>query len=85
MANLLKRIEGEPYPGIFTVYCEDDVEDLSKYGQGPTLEEARADWGEKLVERVDDHIFDSKVAGEIDWFTANDVFNALDELTWLPY
>lgn len=85
MANLLNRRESEPYPGIFTVCCDGHEEEPTKWGQGPTLKEAQADWGERLVERVDDHIFDLRAAGEIDFLTANDCYNDIDGLTWLPY
>lgn len=85
MANLFQRYETEAYPGIWTVVCEDDVEDLQKYGQGGTLEAARENWGELVVERVDDHIHDMRSAGTIDYLTANDCFNDIDGLAWLPY
>lgn len=85
MANLLKRIESEPYPGIFTVVAEDDVEDIQKYGQGTTIELAREQWGYLIVERVDDSIFDLREAGAIDAETADECFTDIDGLTYIPY
>ena len=85
MANLLNRIESEPFPGIFTVVCEDDVEDLQKYGQGSTIEAAREQWGFLIVEHVDDVIFDLRAAGVIDAETADECFTDIDGLTYIPY
>lgn len=85
MANLFKRYESESYPGQFHVVCEDDVETAGKYGWGHTLEEARQAWGELVVERVDDHIFDMRAAGQIDHLTADLCFTDIDGLAYLPF
>lgn len=84
MANLLIRREGEPYPGQFFCVCEASEEDASKYGWGHSMKEAQLDWGEKLMERVDDHIWDMRDRGEIDLDAASMTFTALDELVWVP-
>lgn len=84
MANLFKRYESEAYPGIFTVVCEDHVEDIHKYGQGSSIEEAREAWGQIIVEDVDDHIYDFEHAGLIDHDTADNCFTDIDGLSYLP-
>jgi hypothetical protein len=85
MANLFERYEAESYPGQFHVVCQDDVECASAYGWGHTLEEARAAWGESLLERVDDVIFDLAASGAISQEIAQECFVSIDGIAWLPY
>lgn len=85
MANLLNRYESESYPGQFCVVAEDHVEDGSKYGWGRSLEEARAAWGELIVEHVDDYLYDLHQAGAIDDLTATESFVSIDGIAWLPF
>lgn len=85
MANLLNRLENESYPGRFSVVAEDDVENPQRYGWGSTLEEAREAWGNLIVERVDDFIYDWRAAGTIDSLTADECFTDIDGLAYLPW
>ena len=85
MANLFVRYESESYPGEYHCVCQDDVERADRYGWGHTLEEAQLAWGELVVERVDDHIYDMHAAGELTKEEADEAFTAIDGLAYLPY
>ena len=85
MANLLKRYEGESYPGQFHCVCEDDVEVGHRYGWGQTMKEAQEAWGELVLERMDDHIHDLMTSGAISKEDAEETWTSIDGLAYLPY
>jgi hypothetical protein len=60
-------------------------EDAELYGYGATKEEALEMLGEKLLERVDDHIHDLMTSGAISKEIADECFVSIDGIAYLPY
>jgi hypothetical protein len=71
----------QDWVGGWTAVYEGDEESPDRYGTGGTREDALSTLGEKLLERVDDRLYDLVAAGEVD----DDVFTDIDGLAYLPY
>jgi hypothetical protein len=66
----------QEYSGQWRAVYHGDEEAGDRHGWGPNAEEALDALGEKLLERVDDRLYDLVNAGEVD----EDVFHAFDKL-----
>jgi hypothetical protein len=69
----------------YVAYVEGQEERAELYGFGETREEALAELGVSIVERVDDRLFDLRESGAIDQATADECFTDIDGLAYLPY
>jgi hypothetical protein len=76
-----RRTVSQDWVGGWTAVYEGDEESPDRYGTGGTREDALSTLGEKLLERVDDRLYDLVAAGEVD----DDVFTDIDGLAYLPY